>query len=437
LSALSILFLSYVQTIYLYLKFIVPSIINRSKFNIKTFLYWVLILPLLMKISFSNYKRMNEFLHKDVKKGLDKGMSLDNDTEYWHYQAWLEKEIGKRLVDEEVMGVKSGTIEKNIGRILRKSYVLGVSSGTTALQFANIALGIGPKDEVITVSNTYIGSLLAISNTGATPKLVDVLQDTMLIDTGKIKECINEKTKAIMPVHLYGQMANMNEIRKIARKYGLFVIEDAAHAPLAKFNGKLPGELSEAACYSLHPNKNLGAATNGGIIITKKIRVFNNVEKLRNPRSNDPLLLKSHRTPGYLDWIQMIFVKSKLRYLREWTKRRRAIAKMYYEGLSKYDEILPKSDSKAYHVFCDFVIKIKKRDKLKKYLDKKGIQTAVHYPIPLHLTNIYKYLGYRKGDFPISEKACSEILSLPISPFLKDEEVDYAIRNLKSFFKKY
>lgn len=386
-----------------------------------------------MKISFFNYDRINKEVYNDLIKWLDKGISLKNDTEMWHYQSWLEKEIGLGLGNKGILGAKSGTIERALGKISKRKYVIGVSSGTAAMQFSLLALGIGEGDEVITQPNTYVGTALAISNTGAKPKFADINPDTMLIDLNKLEEKITEKTKAILPVHLYGQMIDMKEISKIARSNNLHLVEDAAHSMLASFDGIIPGDLSEAACYSLHPNKNLGAATNGGIVITKERKIFRGIEILRDPRSNNPLLLKSHRTPAYLDWIQMIFVKTKLNHLEKWTSKRREIASIYLNEIKNKKIILPKIDRRAYHVFCEFPIRAKKRDKLKKYLKSKGIETAIHYTTPIHLQEIYKHLKHRKGDFPASEELCSQVLCLPINPFLEDEEVSYIVKSINNF----
>ncbi len=356
---------------------------------------------------------MNQFLRLDIRKELEVLLSLDTDSELFKYQYKNENQIGK---------------------LLGKHYAMGFSSGTAALQFSLIALDIGKGDEVITVPNTYIATLLSISNTGATPVLADVSQDTMLIDADKIEDSITARTRVIMPVHLYGQMANMGEIRKIAKRHGLFVVEDACQAHLARRNGKFPGCMSDAACYSFSLNKSLGGISNGGMVITKNKESYKKLEILRNPDSNNPLVLKSLRTPAYLDWEQIAFIKCKMKYLRQWTEKRRAIAKKYREELSKLPIRFQTEDKESYHVYRDFTIRTKKRDKLYKHLTKKRIQAVMHYPQPVHLSPTYNYLGYKKGDFPVSEEICSEILSLPINPFLSTEEIDYIIHNIKKFF---
>lgn len=366
-----------------------------------------------MEVSYYNYKRMNEFLRSDIRTELEILLSLDTDSDLFKYQYKNEKKIGK---------------------ILGRGYSIGTSCGTAALQFSLASLGIGEKDEVITVPS-YIATMLSISDTGAKPVLVDIKQDTMLIDTDQICNAITKNTKAIIPVHLYGQMADMEEIKKIAKEYGLYVVEDACQAHLARFKGKLPGSMSDSACYSLFLNKNLGGISNGGMIITQDRRIFKNVETLRNTTSNKPLLLKSRRTPAYLDWIQIVFIRCKIKYLKEWIETRRRFAGIYYEELSDLPLILPIEGKKAYHTYRDFAVRTEKRTKLKRYLKRKGIQTVIHYPEAYHLSKTYEYLGYKKGDFLVSEESFSQVLSLPINPFLSEEEVYHVIKMVKSFFK--
>jgi dTDP-4-amino-4,6-dideoxygalactose transaminase len=302
------------------------------------------------------------------------------------------------------------------------------------MQFSLTSLGITKDDEVITVANTYVATLLAVSAVGAKPVLVDAEKMTMLMDTANIESRITAKTKAIMPVHLYGQMANMREIHKKAKEHGLFIVEDSCQAHLARYDGKLAGSLSELACYSFFPSKNLGGIGNGGMVVTNSRKLAKKVKILRDPTSDNPLLLKSYRTPSYLDWIQMAFIKCKLKYLQEWIDKRREIARIYQDELANLSITLPFADKRAYHTYRDFVIRAEKRDKIRKYLRRKGVETVVHYPEPVHLLKIYRHLNYKKGDFPVAERLCSTVLSLPINPFLSEEEVHYTIKALKAFF---
>lgn len=365
-----------------------------------------------MNISYYNYKRMHEFLREDIKKEFEIVLSLDGDPEIFYYMYKNEKKIGKAL-----------------GR----GYFRGTSSGTAAMQFSLIALGVGEGDEVITTSSN-IATMLSISNAGAKPVLVDIRQDTMLMDLNQIDSVITKKTKAVIPVHLYGQMVDMDKISKIAKRHNLFAVEDAAHAHLARFRGKLPGRKSDCACYSLFLNKSLGGISNGGMVVTKSRKMYKEIEKLRNNSSNSPLLLRSKRTPGYLDWMQIAFLLCKIKYIERWTNRRREIAKMYLDGLSGLPITLPVEDKGAYHVYRDFAIRTGKRDKLKKYLSRNSVQTAIHYPEACHLSGIYSGLGYKKGDFPVAEESFSRVISLPANPFVTDDEADYVIKMVKKFF---
>ena len=367
-----------------------------------------------MMASYYDYKRMNVFLREGITKELEVLLSLDSDSELYKYASKNEKEIGKKLGSR---------------------HYIGTNSGTAALQLSLAALGIGKGDEVITVPNTYIATLLAISNTGAKPILVDIDENTMLIDTDKIEEKINDRTKAILPVHLYGQMADMGKISSIAKKHKLAVVEDAAHAHMARYDKKLPGKLSDAACYSFFPNKNLGGLGGGGMVISRYWNLSRKIRMLRNEASNSPLVLKSLRTPALLDWSQIAFIKCRLKHMETWIERKREIAEIYREELEGLPLTLPFSDRKAYHAYRDFAVRAKRRDKLRRYLRRKGIETEVHYPLPLHLTKTYSYLGYKKGSLPISEEAAETVISLPISPFTTQAECDYVIKKTKLFFK--
>lgn len=368
-----------------------------------------------MRVSYHNYRRMNEFLKEDIRKELQELLALDSDKELFGYQYRNERAIG---------------------RYLGKGYARGLSSGTTALQFALTGLGVGPGDEVITVPNTYIATALAISNVGATPVFVDVRGDTLLMDLGKLEDRITDKTKAVLPVHLHGQMVDMPRLSKIARKHGLKIIEDAAHAHLARYRKRLPGSQSDAACYSFYLNKALGGISNGGMLLSRHRSLHRKVETLRNPESDDPLLLKSLRTPAFLNWEQTAFLKCRMRYLKDWTERRRALARLYREQLRNSPVTMQAEDKNAYHVYRDFVIRVEGRDNLRRRLGREGITTAVHYGVPLHLSGTYTYLSYRRGHFPESERSCAATLSLPINPFLSEEEVIHVARTVKKLVRK-
>lgn len=367
-----------------------------------------------MHVSYYHYRRMHECLRPAIRSELEQVLSLDNDSALFEYQYLGEKEIG---------------------RFLGGRHAIGVSSGTAALQFALKALGIGAGDEVITSAHTYIATLLAISATGATAVLIDVKEDTMLMDPDKIAARITPRTKALLPVHLYGQMADMKHIKSIARTHKLIVVEDACQAHLARFDGMLPGILSDAACYSFFPSKNLGGAGNGGMVVTNNKSVVHTIEALRNPTCNTALTLRSGRTPAFLDWIQIAFLKARMKYVKLWTERKRQIAKHYAEQLSDLPVVLPTAHKKAYHVYRDFVIRSEQRNRLADYLRRKGVATVVHYPTPVHLTQTCRFLGHRRGDFPVTEQISRTALSLPMSPLLTDEEVSYVLKMVRDFYR--
>lgn len=368
-----------------------------------------------MHVSFYNYRRMNDFLRQDIRRELERLFSVDSDQTFFKYMYSEERKIGK---------------------VLGGGFSIGTASGTAALQFSLISLGIGPGDEVITASNTYVSTLHAITATGAVPKLIDANEDTMLMDLGQIEHVITEKTKAIIPVHFHGQMINMKVIEKIAKKHGLSIIEDACQAQLARYAGELPGKRSDAVAYSFSPNKRFGGFGDGGMVKTRRWSVFRNVEHLRNPTYHTPLVLRSNRTPSYLNPMEIALISAKLKYLKEWTETCRTIAQWYYEGLSSTPLILPGVDPKAHHTFLFFTVRDKKRNRLYHYLRRKGIESIVWYPNPIHLHHPYKYLGYHEGSFPISEKICETRLCLPINPFLTDGEVDYVIKTVKKFYRR-
>lgn len=365
------------------------------------------------KISYDGLKKQNLF----IKKDLNKEFNFIMDYSYKKEDKYIKK------------------FEKDFAKFCETRYCVGTANGTSAIQFALIALGIQRGDEIITVPNSFIATALAISNIDAKPVFVDVDEDTYNIDVEKIEDAITERTKAIIPVHLYGQMADMKPIQKIAKNYGLKIIEDAAQAHGAKYNGKKAGSLSDVGCFSFHHSKNLSGFGNGGAIVTNKKDIFRKIKILRNPTADDELVIHSKRTPSYLDTIQIAFLNSKMKYFKEWNDKKRKIAECYYENLNKKKIKLPKEAKNCRHTFRDFCILIKKRSLLKYYLLTRGIETRIHYHQPIHLAKPFKHLSYDIGSFPISESICKNVLSLPIHPFLIKKEVKYIINKVNKFCK--
>lgn len=359
------------------------------------------------------------------------------------YQS-IKKEIDRAIKNvlesgQFVGGMEVEKFEKYIAKFCGIKYAISVNSGTDALFLSLKALGIGPGDEVITTPFTFIATAEVIANLGAKPVFVDIDFGTFNIDSPKIKEKITKRTKAIIPVHLFGQMAEMKEIMKIAKKYNLFVIEDAAQAIGAEYKGKKAGTIGDIGCFSFFPSKNLGAYGDGGMIITNNKKLAEKIRLLRNHGSSpkNKYLNLILGTNSRLDAIQSAILRVKLKYLKNWIKKRQEIAKYYDQNLKGVGDIItPEIFSNRTHTFHQYTIRTKHRDELKKFLEKNGIPTMIYYPIPLHLQPCFKYLGYKKGDFPEAEKTSKEVLSLPIYPELSKKEQDFIIEKIKKFFKK-
>jgi len=314
-------------------------------------------------------------------------------------------------------------------------FAVGCSSGTDALIMSLIALNIGCGDEVITTPFTFFATAEAVIRMGGTPVFVDIDERTYNIDTSKIEAAITEKTKAIIPVHLFGQCSNMDEINRIAKKYNLKVIEDAAQAVAAEWGGQRAGSMGDLGCFSFFPAKNLGAYGDGGMVTTndeelyqKMLRTRQHGIDMKNPYHYD------HIGGNFrLDAIQAGILSIKLRYIEWWTRQRNENAQVYNSRLRKnlsglYDAPTPPyTDSKAYHVFNQYVIRSNKRDNLKRKLQMNKIGCNVYYPYPIHTQGCVAALGYKEGDFPNTEKACKEVLALPIYPELTDEEINRVI----------
>ena len=323
-----------------------------------------------------------------------------------------------------VLGENVRLFEEEFANYLGAGFAVGVGSGTEALHLSLIACGIEHGDEVITVPNTAVPTISAISCAGARPILVDVTPDTYTIDTKKIEKNITNKTKAIMPVHMYGHSAEMEQIMKLAEAYNLRVIEDACQAHGAQYNGKSAGTYGDMGCFSFYPTKNLGAYGDGGIVVTNDEELYNKLIMLRNYGEVKKFTSKIEGFNSRLDEIQAAVLRVKLKHLDMWTNRRREIATLYLQLLFNSSVQLPCERQWAKHVYHLFVIRTNKRDALKDYLQERGVGTHIHYPIPIHMQEAYRKFGYKAGDFPISERNAGEILSLPIYPELMKEEIE-------------
>jgi dTDP-4-amino-4,6-dideoxygalactose transaminase len=333
-----------------------------------------------------------------------------------------------------VLGESVKKFEIEYANFNRVRHTVGVSNGLDALHICLMTLGIGKGDEVIVPSNTYIASLLAISFVGATPVLVEPNVLTYNIDPGKIEAAITVRTKAIMPVHLYGQACEMSTIMKIAKQHSLKVIEDNAQSHGAAYQGKLTGSWGNINGTSFYPGKNLGAYGDAGGVTTDNEELAGKALVLRNYGSQKKYF---NQVIGYnmrLDECQAGFLSVKLKYLDDWTRQRQEIALWYLDALSSIAGIiLPETALDATHVYHLFVIRTEKRDLLQDYLSQHGIGSLIHYPIPPHLQSAYSDLGFKKGDFPIAEMIANTCLSLPMWPGMTKEMVIYIADKLKSF----
>ena len=318
--------------------------------------------------------------------------------------------------------------ESEFARYCGVRHCVCVNSGTSALHLAMIAASVKPGEEVITVPFTFIATAWAISYVGATPVFVDVEPGTCTIDVDKIARAIGPKTRAILPVHLYGQMANLEPLGEICTKHGLLLIEDAAQAQGAEYSGRRAGAFGEIGCFSFYPTKNLGACGEAGALTTDDDEI---ATRLRQLRDHAQVEKYRHEELGYnyrMDEMQGAILGVKLRHLDAWNAARAVVAKNYLERLSETPIILPSEAPGRRHVWHQFVIRSPDRDPLRRQLSQAAIATGLHYPVPLHLQPPYKDLGHRAGDFPIAERLAEECLSLPIFPELREPEVDRVCR---------
>ncbi|MEK6760749.1 MAG: DegT/DnrJ/EryC1/StrS family aminotransferase [Nanoarchaeota archaeon] len=331
-----------------------------------------------------------------------------------------------------ILGPEVEALEREFAEFCESKYAVAVNSGTAALHLALMSLGIGKEDEVITAPNSFFATAEAISHCGATPVFCDINEENYNLDWRKLEEKITKKTKAIIPVHLYGNPCDMDKINEIARKHNLRVIEDACQAHGAEFFGKRVGSLSDISAFSFYPGKNLGACGEGGIIVTNN---FELAEKCRLYRAHGENPKNTHKVVGYnyrLEGLQGAILRVKLRYLSSWNEQRRKNAEIY-TCLLKDVVITPKIQTQNKPVFHIYAIRHRNRDKLRDFLQSKGISTGVHYEKPIHLQEAYSFLGYGESDFPVAEKITKEILSLPMYPEMTVEQIKYVCDAIKEF----
>jgi len=345
-------------------------------------------------------------------------------------------EKGKYILGEEVTA-----FEKEFARYCGVRFGVGVGSGTEALYLSLKAAGIGDGDEVITPANSFISSALAISFTGAKPLFVDIDYQTYNMDPNGLELLLKrrmaregwEQVKAILPVHLYGHPAEMSSIMEIANRYDLLVVEDACQAHGARYGGKKAGSFGTFGCFSFYPTKNLGGYGDGGMVVTNHQRMY---EKLRLLRCYGEKKKYEHHLRGgnsRLDELQAALLRVKLNYLDQWNDERRKKARLYSKGLALSGVVCPLEQKAARHVYHLYVIRTRKRDSLQAFLKKRGIDTLIHYPIPIHQQKAFKELEYRRGDLPLTEQYSRKILSLPFFPGMTESEIEEVVRGVQRF----
>src|ERR1700704_4130969 len=340
---------------------------------------------------------------------------VDLAAQYSAIEGEISEAVSKVLREGDfILGREVSLFEEEFAAFCEAKWAVGVDSGTSALELALRAYEIGPGDEVITAANTFIASALAISHAGATPVLVDVDADTYTIDVAAIEKAITPRTKAIIPIHLYGHPADMDPILQLAQRHGLIVIEDACQAHGARYKGKRTGSLGHAAAFSFYPGKNLGAYGDGGAVVTSDAAVAKRLGMLRNYGQKEKY---QHMFRGFnrrLDTLQAAVLRTKLKRLDEWNEARRQHAKSYSRLLAQSGFVVPRASAVCESVWHLYVIRIDQRDALKEHLATRGISAGIHYPIPIHLQPAYRDLGHQPGDFPVTEEYSRQILSLPM-----------------------
>ncbi len=358
---------------------------------------------------------------------------VDLKAQYRNIKTDIDDAIARVIQDTSfIMGPDVVSFEEQFAQFCETKYCIGVASGTSALQLALIAGGVHPGDEVITVSHTFTATAEAIVQCGAVPVFVDIDPVTFLMNPAEMEAAISPKTKAVVPVHLYGRPASMDQINGIAKKRGLFVVEDAAQAHGARFKGQMVGAMGDVACFSFYPGKNLGAYGDAGAITTNNEDIAQMVRMLRDHGRDHSKY--EHQIVGCgerIDTLQAAILRAKLPYLSNWTELRRNKAQIYFDLLKSTGISLPADDPDISSVYHLYVIRISEaRDKVLKILQSQGVGAGIHYPIPLHMQPAYAMLGYKKGDFPHTELAAQQVLSLPIYPELSLSDQQFVVQTL-------
>lgn len=364
-----------------------------------------------MKIPFSTFQHMHTEIREELISAF--GRCLE--------KGWF------------IQGKEYEAFEAEFAAFCGVPYGVGVGNGMDAITLALRALGIGPGDEVIVPSHTFIATALAVRYAGAKPVFCEPRMDTCTLDPEKLEDCVTDRTRAVVPVHLYGQAADMEPICQIAKRHGLIVVEDCAQAHGAVYHGKRVGSWGQAGAFSFYPGKNLGALGDGGAIVTTDRQAAEKMHMLCCYGSSQKYVHDEIGVNSRLDELQAAFLRVKLRYLARWTKERQRIAGRYLEQIQNDRFVLPVIGEQRDHVWHLFVIRCEERDRLRDYLTDRGIGTNIHYPIPMHLQKAFSDMGFRKGDFPIAETLSETVLTLPLYIGMTDTEIDYVVDALNAF----
>lgn len=362
-----------------------------------------------MSVPFIDFTKQNEVIKSEVDAG------------------W-KAVIGKSSF---IMGPQVKAFETEFAQFCGTKYALGLNSGTDALYLALAAMGVGPGDEVVLPAHTFIATALCVSYTGATVRLADVEEETYNIDPVSLEKVITRRTKVIIPVHLYGQMAHMHEIKDLADRKGIMILEDACQAHGARYQGNRSGSVGKAGCFSFYPTKGLGGWGDGGAVVTNDEKIKHMVEMLRDYGRSDRYQHKMKGFNSRLDTMQAVVLSAKLKHLDEWNAMRQKVAAVYREELAKVGLAAPKEAANRDHVYQTFAVRVKNRDKVMDGLKARGVGNLIHYPIPIHLQEAYADAGYKAGDFPVAEKIASEILSLPMFPHMEAVQVKEVVAALR------
>ncbi|MFH1905626.1 MAG: DegT/DnrJ/EryC1/StrS family aminotransferase [bacterium] len=363
---------------------------------------------------------------------------MDLKKQYLLHREALENATSKVCTSAKfILGPEVKQFEKNFASYLGVKEAVGVASGTDALRLSCYALKIGPGDEVLVPANTFIATALGVYNLGGVPVPVDVYPESFLMDLAKAEKQLTDRTKAIIPVHLYGQSMNMDAISSFVKKHNLILIEDACQAHGAMWKGKRVGSFGVIGCFSFYPTKNLGAFGDGGLVATNDQRLADQLRLLRNYGSVKKHIHKVTGTNSRLDSLHAAVLNVKLNFLNDWNKNRFQAACRYADTLKDLKSIkVPNFDHDDIlrHVFHLFVIQCDRRDELLAFLTERGIQCGIHYPVPIHLHQAFASLGFKKGNFPVSEMLADRILSLPMFPEITDEQIDSVVKVIKEFY---